>query len=197
MNKKWLLVLALSAGLVGCSHTPDDDELEQLISAHINTKACVHSTLFADMPVPKQREHHNQDALEASNAAGLLEYGASGYALTPLGQQYYDSAHKGFCYIPAYELDQIQVVKTEEKSALAGTPLSHAWYVSFVVRPEAVAEWVYTPQLLEAAQVKDADQLGNSFKYTVRVAQKAGSDELIWADPIFSFKPGLTIHMGF
>ena len=94
-------------------------------------------------------------------------------------------------------MDQIQVVKTEEKSALAGTPLSRAWYVSFVVRPEEVAEWVYTPQLLEAAQFTDVDRLDKSFKYTVRVAQKAGSDELIWADPIFSFRPGLTIHMGF
>lgn len=82
-------------------------------------------------------------------------------------------------------------------SPLSMPLLQLAWYVSFTLASASVREWVRNPQLLQAVNRASLEQIDGEQKYTVRLARKAGEEELFIADPRFSFEPGLYFSAGF
>lgn len=176
---------------------PSETEIHTALAEKIGQKkGCATSVLFDTMPIKQDRVASNQSTLNALVVAGLLEKSGSTYALTSLGQSAYDAKVNGFCYTERYEIKDITIVKEEDKSALSGTPLSGAWYISFTITPSSVSDWVKNPQLLQAASLASLEKVSGPQKYTVHFAKKAGEDKLFIADPRFLFQPGIHFNMG-
>lgn len=199
MLKKIAVVAALlPLALTACGgSTPSEAEVRAALEKQVNQKGCATSALFDTVPIKQDSVAGNQVTLNALANAGLLEKSGNTYTLTSLGQSAYDAKSNGFCYADRYEIKDISVVKEEAKNALSGTPLSSAWYISFVITPVNVSEWAKNPQVLQAASYASLEKVAGPQKYIVRFAKKAGEDKLFVADPRFSFSPGMHFNMGF
>jgi hypothetical protein len=194
--KRSAVVSMVLFGIVGCSASgPGEDAIKSALAERTDQKGCATSVLFKQFPIKESYVRSNGNILAALSDAGLVKTSGNTYVLTDLGQSTYDPDAPGFCYTHKYLISDITIVKTEPQSELPSA-LSGAWYVSFNVSPDDVAEWVKNEKLIKAASRASIEDLTAAKNYTVRLAQKKGDDELIIADPRFSFRPGIHFNMG-
>ncbi|TCJ14994.1 acyltransferase [Parasulfuritortus cantonensis] len=188
--------VVLLLGVTACSASgPSESEILKALSGYTNAKGCATSVLFKTFPVKGSFAASNQGILDAFIHVGLIEKTGGEFAPTARGKAAYDPKVSGFCYTDHYLVKDVSVVKEEPKSSLPPA-LSGAWYVSFKIAPQSVADWAKDPQLLKEASLATVETVAGTQQFTVRMARKVGENKLIIADPRFSFTPGIHFNMG-
>lgn len=194
--QRLLSLVALSAMITACGQTaPSDTEISKVLSERISGKGCATSVLFKTFPIPQSKASTNSHITKPFVDIGFIAENAGEYQLTQKGQAAYDAAKSGFCYTNGYQVSDIKVTGEEASSDLPPA-LSGAWYVSFNVAPSNVDEWVKNPDIIKAASLATLEKIVEPKSFTLRVAKEKGKDELIVADPTFSFNPGVHFNMG-
>ncbi len=194
--QRLLAILPLSLLLTACGQsTPSEDDITAAVSEKIDRKGCATSTLFKRFPVPQSTAGSNQAILKPFTDIGFVAESAGAYQLTEKGKAAYDAEKSGFCYTDSYRISDVKVIGEEAASDLPPA-LSGAWTVSFTVAPSNVDEWVKNPAIIQAASLASLEKIVEPKSFRVRVAREKGKDELIVADPTFSFTPGIHFNMG-
>lgn len=199
MIPRILAAAAITLSLSACGGgKPSNDEIKSALSKKVTAKGCVTSTVFDKALAKRQTiDRYNQSTMDAVIAAGLVKKSESGYEFTDLGKSTWDENYSGFCYTDKYDIKDIKIIKQEDKMALAGSPFTEAWYVSFKISPSSVGDWVNTPQILAQAKPDSMTNEGDSKDYTVTLARKGDGGDLLVEDFRFSFSPSIIFHQGF
>ncbi len=196
---RFLLSVLLAIGLSACSQGADPDKADILAALNdlATKKACVSSTLFTAFPISKTNQTEaNQDIIQPFVELGFIANKPDEYTLSEKGQLVYDRNQAGFCYTNQFKISDISVVKKESGNNLPPA-LSGVWYVRFNIEPESTEEWVLSSAMLQVVSHMTPDQITKAHSFTVRLAKKHGEEELIIADPRFSFNPGMRLNTKF
>lgn len=194
--QRLLTLVTLSALITACGQSaPSESEISKTLADSISRKGCATSTLFKTFPIPPSLASSNGAITRPFEDIGFIAQSADGYQLTEKGQAEYDAERSGFCYTDSYQISDIEVTGEEAEGDLPPA-LSGAWTVSFTLAPASVDEWVKNPALIEAASRASLGKIVEPQSFNVRVAREKGKDELIVADPRFSFSPGIHFNMG-
>lgn len=194
--QRLLTLVTLSALISACGQSaPSESEISKTLADSISRKGCATSTLFKSFPIAPDMASKNGAITRPFETIGFIAQGADGYQLTEKGQAEYDAERSGFCYTDSYQISDIKVIGEEAEGDLPPA-LSGAWTVSFTVAPASVDEWVKNPDIIKAASRASLEKIVEPQSFNVRVAREKGKDELIVADPSFSFSPGIHFNMG-
>jgi hypothetical protein len=194
--KKIIWILPLVMVIASCgNNNPTEAEIRSALASKLEQKGCASSVLFKDFPIDKSMGDKNGDIIKPFIDIGFIQKSGDYYVLAEKGSRSYDKSASGFCYTERYNASDISVVKEEPKDELPPA-LTGAWYVAFKISPDNVEEWVKNQQLIQAASLATLNDVVGTHSFTVRMAKKRGEDQLIIADPRFSFNPGIHFNMG-
>nr|WP_241149487.1 acyltransferase [Pseudomonas viridiflava] len=189
-------VITLTFLMSACAQSaPSEDEISKVLSERVVGKGCATSTLFKTFPIPQSTASTNSNIIKPFVNIGFISESDGGFQLTKKGQASYDAERSGFCYTNSYQVSDVKIIGAEAASDLPPA-LSGAWYVSVKVAPNNVDEWIKNPAIINAASLASLEKIVQPQSFKVRVAKEKGKDELIVADPAFSFKPGIHFNMG-
>lgn len=192
-----LLACCFITLLTACSpEPPSTAQLKQALMPIAQQQGCFSYALLKTLPISPKSAKRNQTIIEPLASEQLLQKTAEGgYQLTDKGRHSYSQKASGFCFTDHYQLSDIKIKNTMSGRALPSS-VEQAWFVSFTLTPDHVADWAYNKTLHQMVAPSQFAAATQPQYLAVRLARMQGSDAIQLADPGFNFDPkiGLLVN---